>query len=120
MRFKVDENMPTESADVLKRAGHDAETVLEEQLGGKPDPMPASVCKAEERAIVTLDLDFADIRTYPPAEYHGIIVIRSRNQAKSHVLRLLQMATHRIPSEELTGKLWIVDEADIRIHDGKP
>ena len=33
MRFKLDENLPAETADLFKRTGHDAVTVLEEQLG---------------------------------------------------------------------------------------
>ena len=38
-------------------------------LRGGADPTLAEICKRESRALVTLDLDFADIRTYPPAEY---------------------------------------------------
>ena len=40
--------------------------------------------------MVTLDLDFADIRTYPPAEYAGIIVFRLRLLDKFHVLLVLE------------------------------
>lgn len=34
MRFKVDENLPIEVAEMLRQAGHDAATVLEQHLGG--------------------------------------------------------------------------------------
>lgn len=33
MRFKVDENLPVEAAEVLRQAGHEAATVLEQQHG---------------------------------------------------------------------------------------
>ena len=66
LKFKVDENLPSEAADVLRAAGHDALTVLEQQLGGEADARVSAVCLAEGRAIVTLDLDFSNIRSYPP------------------------------------------------------
>jgi len=34
MRFKVDENLPEELAQLLRNAGWDATTVVEQQLGG--------------------------------------------------------------------------------------
>jgi predicted nuclease of predicted toxin-antitoxin system len=68
-KFKVDENLPVDVVELLSLAGHDAVSVLDQQLGGRPDPLLASVCQHEGRALVTLDLDFADIRTYPPSSY---------------------------------------------------
>jgi predicted nuclease of predicted toxin-antitoxin system len=75
------------------------------------------VCKSEGRVLVTLDLDFADIRAYPPTEYPGLVVLRPASPAKSHILRLLQSVIDGPSTEELTGKLWVVDEAGIRIRE---
>jgi len=50
-------------------------TIHDQQLVGEPDPRIAAVCLAEQRALVTLDLDFSDIRTYPPGEFGGIVVL---------------------------------------------
>ena len=82
MRFKLDENLPAEMADLFQRTGHDAVTVLEEQLGGISDSDLATVCVQERLAIVTLDIDFSDIRTYRPSAYLGIVVFRLNNQAR--------------------------------------
>lgn len=65
LKFKVDENLPTAAVKVFAEAGHDALSVLDEQMGGEADATIAAVCRTEGRAIVTLDLDFADIRNYP-------------------------------------------------------
>ena len=89
MRFKLDENMPVEAADLLRAASHIADTVHDEQLAGHPDPDIASACQREQRTLITLDLDFADIRVYPPDQYFGLIVLRPRLQAKPLVLQLL-------------------------------
>ncbi|MGQ0594828.1 MAG: DUF5615 family PIN-like protein [Gammaproteobacteria bacterium] len=71
MKFKIDENLPVEIAALLEEAGYDATTVLDQELEGSADPHIASVCRKEDRALVTLDIDFADIRTYPPNQYPG-------------------------------------------------
>ena len=34
MKFKIDENLPVEVAELLREAGHDAATAIEQQLGG--------------------------------------------------------------------------------------
>lgn len=115
MRFKVDENLPSEARDLLIQAGHDAETVGDEQLGGRPDSDIAGICQAEARAIVTLDTDFANIRAYPPRDYHGLIVIRTDDQSKPAVLALLPRILTTLKAEQLTGRLWIVEPHQIRI-----
>jgi predicted nuclease of predicted toxin-antitoxin system len=76
MRGKVDENMPIEAADLLRAAGWDCDTVVEEKLGGAADPDIARRCQADGRVLFTLDTDFADIRAYPPGEHVGIVVLR--------------------------------------------
>lgn len=115
MKFKVDENMPAEVAGLLVHAGHDALTVPDQQLGGKPDPDLATVCRQENRAIVTLDLDFSDIRAYPPADYAGIIVLRLARLDKHRVLSAVQRLLPLLEQEPLTARLWIVDETTVRI-----
>src|SRR5262245_49089831 len=71
MRFKVDENLPMEVAQVLRAAGHEAATVLDQHFGGSADSLIASICQQEERTLVTLDLDFADIRPILPQTMLG-------------------------------------------------
>jgi predicted nuclease of predicted toxin-antitoxin system len=119
MRFKVDENLPIDAAELLRANGHDAMTIFDQQMVGEPDPKVASVCKAEERAIITLDLDFSDIRTYPPSAYPGIIILRPRTQSKPDVLALLDKLIPLLGGREpLAGNLWIVQENGIRIREG--
>ena len=86
MRFKTDENLPLEAAQLLRRAGHDAITILDQQMGGDPDENVASACRREDRVLITLDLDFADLRTYPPESHPGVVVLRLRRQDKVHAV----------------------------------
>ena len=114
-KFKVDENLPTEAAELLTSAGHDAVTVRDQRMAGQPDTNVAAVCQQEERVVVTLDLDFADIRSYPPAEHAGIIVLRLTLLDKLHVLSVLQRVLPVLEHEPLVGKLWIVEETSVRV-----
>lgn len=118
MRFKVDENLPIEVADVLRTAGHDAATVNEEAVGGASDPDLAALLQRESRALITLDLGFADIRSYPPQDYQGLVVLRLPRQDKEHVLQTCNRLISRLPSEPLVGQLWIVETNRIRVRRG--
>lgn len=116
MKFKTDENLPTEAADLLRSAGHDAVTVGEQRLGGAVDSTVGSVCQREGRVLVTLDLDFADIRTYPPSHYPGFVVLRLSRQDKAGVLRVIARTIPLFTGEAVAGRLWIVEEHQVRIH----
>jgi hypothetical protein len=78
----------------------------------------ADVCRAEGRAVLTLDLDFADIRVYPPSDYAGIIVLRPSVQTITNIRRLVGQVIALLPTEPLAGHLWIVDEGQVRIRAG--
>ncbi len=119
MQFKIDENLPVEAAELLRHAGHDALTIHDQRMVGDPDPQVAAACQLEQRAIVTLDLDFSDIRTYPPGDYYGIVVLRPRIQAKPGVLALVVQLIAFLDSELLAGNLWILQENGLRIREGE-
>lgn len=116
LKFKVDENLPEIAAKLLREAGFDAETVLSEELGGSPDSVLAAVCLAEGRALVTLDLDFSDIRTYPPGDYPGFIVLRIQNHSISHISAIMGKVVMLLQKERLAGTIWSVDERRVRIY----
>lgn len=115
MKFKLDENLPVEACAVLSKAGHDAHTVLQEEMGGQPDSVISAVCRSEERVLVTLDTDFCNILNYPPETHPGIIVIRTLDQSKPTVLDFMERILKAIETVEIERKLWIVQENGIRI-----
>lgn len=115
MRFKVDQNLHDEIAELFRARGHDAATVYEQGLDGKSDLVIAEVCKDEQRAVVTLDLDFADELVFPPAEYHGLIVLRLEVQSRPRALKAVSQVFDLLDKEPLDGCLWIVEEFRIRV-----
>ena len=117
MQFKIDENLPVEIAAVLTKAGYDATTVLEQRLSGSSDADIAMVCRKEERILITLDLDFADIRAYPPKHSPGIIILRLKQQDRPHIMELFEWVVPMLSRESLRHHLWIVEERQIRIRE---
>jgi predicted nuclease of predicted toxin-antitoxin system len=115
MRFKVDENLPIELADLLINLGHDARTVNDEHLQGVDDPHLLKTCDEEKRILVTLDIDFSDIRAYPPTDHEGIIVLRVGNQSKPHVLEVFGRVVPLFAQERIQGRLWVAEENIVRI-----
>jgi predicted nuclease of predicted toxin-antitoxin system len=117
MKFKTDENLPTDATAILMERGYDAASVHEQQLAGHPDNEIAIVCRSEERVIVTMDLDFADIRNFPPADYFGIIILRPEVNSIPRIGRLLLRAIAALDDQPIVGRLWIVEEHRIRVRE---
>lgn len=118
MQFKVDENLPLEIAEKLHASGQDVLTIVEQGMSGASDLNVANVCKKEKRVIVTLDLDFADIRAYPPDQFYGIIVLRVKSQDKHHIIDTFNQVIALLGKEPLVNHLWIVEENQIRLRGG--
>jgi predicted nuclease of predicted toxin-antitoxin system len=116
-RFKLDENLPRDVVALLRNGGHDAHTVLDEQLGGNPDPRVFDASQAEDRILVTFDLDFSDIRVYPPASHTGIWVLRPHTQSIENTIALLKSALLVLETESTRGRLWIIEPERVRIRE---
>lgn len=84
-------------------------------MAADTDSYVATACIEEQRALLTLDLDFADIRTYPPQEYYGLIVLRPRRQDRDRVVEVVSRLFPVLADERLVGELWIADEKRVRI-----
>jgi predicted nuclease of predicted toxin-antitoxin system len=120
MRFKIDENLHEDVAETLRKHSHDARTVFDEGLRGRPDPEIAEAARREGRVMVTLDLDFGNIREYPPEHYRELIVLRVANQSRRHVLQVIERVLAVLDCVPLDGHLWVVSEGGIRIRPGRP
>jgi predicted nuclease of predicted toxin-antitoxin system len=115
MRFKIDENLHPEVASTLVSHGFNCHTVHEELLTGNSDLVLSVRCKGENRILITLDKDFADIRTYPPSEHAGMIVLRLGNQSRKHVLGVIEQVIQMLKTTSADKSLWLVTEVGVRI-----
>ena len=118
MNFKLDENLPELVREALSELGHDAHTVAEEGLSGAQDETVLQACVAEDRILITLDLDFSDIRAYPPGSYPGVWVLRPPKQTFKAIEALVRAGVRLCAVERVRGQLWVIDEKRVRIRDG--
>jgi predicted nuclease of predicted toxin-antitoxin system len=116
-RFELDENLPRDAEALLRNDGHDVHTVLDEQLGGNPDQQVFAASQAENRILVTFDLDFPDIRVYPPASHAGVWVLRPHTQSIENTLALLRSGLVVLAAESTRGRLWIIGPARVRLRE---
>jgi len=115
VKFKVDETLLIEVAAFLHSAGHDALSVFDQHLVGETDNRLFNVCQREKRALITLDLDFSDVRSYPPQEHPGLVVLRLHRQDKPFVLETIRRIIPLFEQEQIEHRLWIVEENRIRV-----
>jgi predicted nuclease of predicted toxin-antitoxin system len=117
MRLKLDENLGRRGLEILTLSGHDVCTVPAQELCSATDEEIAIRCKAEERGIVTLDLDFANPLRFPPEKYHGIAVLRGPDRmTEEALLRLIKSFALALDAQNFMHALWIVEDGRIRIY----
>jgi len=85
-------------------------------LEAAPDEQIAARARESGAALLTRDMDFADVRRYPPDQYFGIVVVRLPDTAVAleivHVLERFLLEPGFL--EPLSGRLAIVEVDRVR------
>jgi len=117
LKFKLDENLGQSCAQLFVDAGHDCSTVLRQGLAGSSDSALIIHCLAEARALVTLDLDFANPLLFKPSAHRGIAVLRPPSPAlPDHLKSLCLTVLSGLSRDTLDRHLWIIELGRIRIY----
>ena len=118
LRFLSDQCVPAEITDSLKREGCSV-TLLRDVIPTDSRDT-AVIAKAQQLGaiLVSLNGDFADITSYPPSQYGGIVAVQLNNHPEivPHLMKglLAFLAIH--PDQEFyRGKLLVVEPHRIRI-----
>ena len=116
MRFLIDANLPRAVIGVLQALGHQSEFARDIGMAAAPDEQIAAHAVQSGAVLLTRDLDFADVRRYPPAEYFGIVVLRLPDtaiaQEIAQVLEWFVMESEFL--DALAGRLAIVEVDRVR------
>lgn len=76
MRLLLDENLSPQQSAILREQGHDAVAVVDAGLSGQPDEKIREFAIADNRALLTLDSDFANMLRFPTAGTPGVIRLK--------------------------------------------
>jgi predicted nuclease of predicted toxin-antitoxin system len=116
MRFLLDANMPRSALAVLASLGHDAEFARDIGSANAPDSQIAARARSSGAALITRDVDFADVRHYPPADYQGIVVLRLPDDAVAQdIVNLLERFLKQTELiKQLPGHLAILELHRVR------
>ncbi|MFG0314952.1 MAG: DUF5615 family PIN-like protein [Phycisphaerales bacterium] len=116
IRFKTDENLPEDLAAALRALDYDTMTVREQGLAGHSDASVLTVCRDENRVVITLDRGFGDRRRLIPSRHAGVVVLRPRTQSRPDILDLVSRLSQRLANvTDLRDEVWIVSDRRIRI-----
>jgi predicted nuclease of predicted toxin-antitoxin system len=116
MRFLIDANLPRSTVVLLSTCGHAVEFARDIGLGAAADADIAAHAKSVGAALLTRDLDFADIRRYPPQDYMGIVVLRLADDATApEIVAVLERFVKQSGLlAEVPGRLAIVERDRVR------
>ena len=115
MKFKLDENLSRHLKQGLEALKHDVMTVADEGLLSQPDTVIARAANNEHRILLTLDVEFADLRKYPPGKHPGIVLFRPVNFGPLAVNRFIEAFVRETDFESIAGCVVVVEPARVRI-----
>lgn len=116
---KVDEDLPAEVADLLRKAGHDARTVMQEGLVGAPDEELWKQVQHEERCLFTADKGFANAQLFPPGTHAGIVLLRLPRESRAAYIRLTESFLTGMDVASAIGAIAVVTPGAIRLYRGE-
>ncbi|MBX3402804.1 MAG: DUF5615 family PIN-like protein [Phycisphaeraceae bacterium] len=117
--FLIDANMPRDTIAVILASGHDALTLHDVGLRDAPDSDIAEHARQSGLIIITRDYDFADVRTYPPRDYPGIVVLQVPDTGTAPMISALvrELMLRSDVIDQLPGRLAIVEFGRVRLRD---
>jgi predicted nuclease of predicted toxin-antitoxin system len=115
MKIKLDENISRHLKPDLDKIGFDVETAAGEKLLSCPDTSIAQACRRENRMLFTLDVEFADLRKYPPGSHPGIILFRPPSLGPVSVNVFILNFVKQTDLKKLKQAIAVVDGTKVRV-----
>ena len=118
LRFFVDQCVPNTVIDALNDAEHEVCRLKDYIPTESPDSVVISKAQELDTILISLNGDFADIVSYPPANYKGIIALQVRNHPEILPQMIAKLKHYLSTYPDMTyyvGKLLLVEVHRIRI-----
>ncbi|XYH99842.1 DUF5615 family PIN-like protein [Sorangium sp. So ce1128] len=115
MRLKLDENLSRHLKTELTALGHDVDTVADEGLLSAADPVVGLAAKDAGRVLMTLDVEFADLRKYRPGTHPGIVLFRPARRSIRTTNEMVMAFAALLDQLDVNGSVVVVDDTRVRI-----
>jgi predicted nuclease of predicted toxin-antitoxin system len=110
---------PRHLKPMLTGLGHDVLTAADENLLSRPDIEVAASASREGRILLSLDIEFADLRKYPPGSHPGIVLFRPASLGPLSVNRFVERFARSTDLSALSGCVAVVEPRGIRVRQPK-
>ena len=117
-RFFADHCVSNAIMQTLRAGGHEVVRLREQLPVESPDTVVIAKAQQLDAILLSLNGDFADIVTYPPANYQGIVALQVRNHPEiipQLMQRLQDYLSSHADREYYRGKLLVVELHRIRV-----
>jgi len=118
VRFFADHYVPSSLIHSLREAGIEVLVLRDYLPTDSPDRIVISKAKELNAILLSLNGDFADIVSYPPAGYNGIVSVQRKNHPElipTLTERLIEYLKTHIDKAYFRKKLIIAEPHRIRI-----
>ena len=118
LRFFADHCVSNYVIRTLRDRDYEVFTLRDHIPPDSPDSFVISKAQQLEAILLSLNGDFADIVTYPPSDYKGIIALQVRNHPEiiTHIMKKLNDYLSGHPNmNHYDGKLFLTEVHRIRI-----
>jgi len=115
VKLKLDENLSRHLKQSLRALNYDVTTAADQGLLSQPDTTVAGAANREERMLLTLDLEFGDLRKYPPGHHPGIILFRPRSFGPLAVNQLVEEFVRSTELHLFAGCVAVVEPSRVRV-----
>ncbi|HZV47304.1 MAG TPA: DUF5615 family PIN-like protein [Thermodesulfovibrionales bacterium] len=115
MKFLADMGVAIRIVQWLRDKGHDAVHLREEDLHRLPNGLIFEKARAENRTLLTFDLDFGEIVALSGGEKVPVILFRLHNTRTPHVIERLEKVLRDSSQTLEEGAIIVVEETRHRI-----
>jgi predicted nuclease of predicted toxin-antitoxin system len=120
LRFFADHCVSNQIIDALREAGHEVVRLKDYLPTESPDALVIAKAQELDAILLSLNGDFADIVTYPPARFKGIVALQVLNHPEATQALIARLMTYFVihPAQQYhRGKLIIVEAHRVRIRE---
>lgn len=115
MKFLIDMPASPELIPWLQERGHEAVHALDINLGTASDSTIMQRAIAEERIVITADLDFGTLLAQSGSNTPGVILFRGGNYSETEMRDLVARVLEELQPEVLNHSIAVVDKRRIRV-----